>query len=214
MWCGYGSSCTTTSEAPLLTAWQTLARRYCASHPNVLGADLYNEPFSATWGVGSDSQRWDLAATRIGNALLAECPAWLVVVEGVGQHGGAWRSCNSNGGCWCAGASCLPPPLAVRPQEACRCKRVFCAATVSYALQPCLMRCNRVLYARAAGGARTCRATRRIRSCSPTTRSSSSLLTSTAAASSRTCPQVTSPQTCRAYGTRWVAARPPPVSGM
>ena len=43
LWCGWCSSCTTENEQPIFDAWRTLAQRYCASHPNVLGADLFNE---------------------------------------------------------------------------------------------------------------------------------------------------------------------------
>ena len=44
LWCGAAaSSCTEQSEQPLVDAWRTLATRYCASHPNVLGADLFQE---------------------------------------------------------------------------------------------------------------------------------------------------------------------------
>ena len=44
LWCGSASSCTAADEAPIRQAWETLAQRYCNSHPNVIGADLYNEP--------------------------------------------------------------------------------------------------------------------------------------------------------------------------
>ena len=41
LWCGGGgTSCTASSEEPLVSAWTRLAQRYCASHPNVIGADL------------------------------------------------------------------------------------------------------------------------------------------------------------------------------
>ena len=132
LWCGAASACNFEAEAPILLAWIKLARRYCSSHLNILGAgqlvasrsptllivplhqpihtwphasdlhctDLYNEPFSATWGVGDSTNRWDLAATRLGNAVLYECPRWMIVVEGVAQHGGSWSSCSQHGGCW------------------------------------------------------------------------------------------------------------------
>ena len=39
LWCGSNSgACTLEAEAPVLLAWVKLARRYCASHLNVLGA--------------------------------------------------------------------------------------------------------------------------------------------------------------------------------
>ena len=40
LWCGGGTSCTASSEEPLVSAWTRLAQRYCTSHPNVIGADL------------------------------------------------------------------------------------------------------------------------------------------------------------------------------
>jgi aryl-phospho-beta-D-glucosidase BglC (GH1 family) len=61
--------------------------------------DLRNRPFSASWGVGSAGSRWDLAATRLGNAILERCPHWLIVVEGVAQNGGGYGTCAPNG-CW------------------------------------------------------------------------------------------------------------------
>lgn len=101
LWCGYGETCTDESEAPLLQAWETLATRYCSSHPNVIAADLFNEPYLATWGVGEQGKRWDLAASRIGNAVLARCARWLIVVEGVGSHdGGGSSMCAPHGCSW------------------------------------------------------------------------------------------------------------------
>jgi len=99
LWCGWESSCTRESELPLFSAWEALASRYCDSHPNVVGADLFNEPYAATWGVGSVGTRWDLAAARLGNAVLDTCDRWLILVNGVGQHGGAYSSCAPHG-CW------------------------------------------------------------------------------------------------------------------
>jgi hypothetical protein len=46
--------------------------------------------------VGSADTRWDLAAARVGNAVLARCPRWLIIVEGVGSH----ASCAPYGCCW------------------------------------------------------------------------------------------------------------------
>ena len=68
-----------------MAAWQRLAERYCLTRSNVLGADLFNEPYAAGWGVGDAGTRWDLAAARMGDAVLDRCPHWLIVVEGVAQ---------------------------------------------------------------------------------------------------------------------------------
>ncbi len=67
-----------------LADWQAVARRY-RDRPAVIGADLRNEPrLGATWGdrLGAD-QDWASAAERGGEAVLAEAPDWLIVVEGV-----------------------------------------------------------------------------------------------------------------------------------
>ena len=44
-----------------------------------------NEPWGATWGDGDPSTDWSAYATRLGNIVLAECPRWLIFVEGVGN---------------------------------------------------------------------------------------------------------------------------------
>ena len=46
LWC-LAASCSTVTEAPLWRAWEVLAARFC-SHPNVIAADLFNEPYGAT----------------------------------------------------------------------------------------------------------------------------------------------------------------------
>jgi endoglucanase len=62
--------------------WQALARRY-HDRPNVIGADLKNEPHGdATWGTGGPTD-WQRAATRAGNAVTALAPDWLILVEGI-----------------------------------------------------------------------------------------------------------------------------------
>src|SRR4051794_19789666 len=63
-------------------AWRRLATRY-ADRPNVIGADLKNEPHGpATWGAGGPTD-WRRAAERAGRAIAAIAPHWLLVVEGV-----------------------------------------------------------------------------------------------------------------------------------
>lgn len=85
LWNGAG-----VSEASEIADWKTLATRY-ANTPTVVGADLFNEPHAdgtdpqgtgANWG-GGDARDWRLAAERIGNAILATNPNWLIIVEGV-----------------------------------------------------------------------------------------------------------------------------------
>ena len=90
-WCG-AAVCTAANEAYLVRAWTRLATEYC-SDPNVLIADLFNEPYGATWG------EWSAAAARIGDAVLAACPRWLIGVQGVGAGDG---ECQRYGGtsCW------------------------------------------------------------------------------------------------------------------
>lgn len=71
------------SEDAWVAAWRMLARRY-RDQRNVIGADLKNEPHGeATWGGGGPAD-WHRAAERAGDAVLAQAPNWLVVVEGIG----------------------------------------------------------------------------------------------------------------------------------
>jgi endoglucanase len=70
------------TEDDWVRAWEGLARRY-RGRPNVVGADLKNEPHGdATWGTGGPTD-WRRAATRAGNAVTAIAPNWLIVVEGI-----------------------------------------------------------------------------------------------------------------------------------
>lgn len=62
--------------------WKTLARRYKAQ-PNVVAVDLRNELRSgAQWGGSDPVLDWHAAAERGGNAILAENPSLLIMVEG------------------------------------------------------------------------------------------------------------------------------------
>ena len=65
--------------------WGEVAARFCAAF-NVFGVDLMNEPYSAHWGDGSAAD-WRAGSTSIGNAVLAACPRWLVVVQGTSNPG-------------------------------------------------------------------------------------------------------------------------------
>ena len=94
LWCDSTTACDATNEAPIFDAWATLANRFCSKHLNVIGADLFNEPYLGTWGTGNADTDWDSAATRLGNAVLSRCNRWLVMVEGAsGSH------CEPHG-CW------------------------------------------------------------------------------------------------------------------
>ena len=76
------------SEADMTKNWEMLADRY-ADNTSVIGADLHNEPHAAaTWGTGAATD-WDAAAERIGDAVLAHAPNWLIFVEGIGGYNGS-----------------------------------------------------------------------------------------------------------------------------
>lgn len=105
------------SEASMIADWQLLAQRY-ANNSTVVGADLFNEPHAegtdpaatgACWGCGVTARDWRLAAERIGNAVLATNPNWLIIVEGVSCLSGGvanawdnvpdpWQNCDWWGG--------------------------------------------------------------------------------------------------------------------
>ncbi len=71
-----------------LDDWRLLAGRY-ADRPNVIGADLYNEPHDdACWGCGDPAVDWHLAAEQGGDAIHEINPNWLIFVEGVEQVDG------------------------------------------------------------------------------------------------------------------------------
>ncbi|MBO9599721.1 MAG: glycoside hydrolase family 5 protein, partial [Cohnella sp.] len=90
------------SEQRWIDDWVMLATRY-ANNPTVIGADLHNEPHgTATWGTGSLTTDWRLAAERAGNAILAANPNWLIIVEGIqqnvqGESGTYWWGGNLKG---------------------------------------------------------------------------------------------------------------------
>lgn len=98
LWYGDGFT-----EADWINTWKMLAVRY-KNQPNVIGADLKNEPHGrASWGTNDQATDWRLAAERAGNAILAINPNWLIVVEGVqnnvpGQQlSGHWYGGNLEG---------------------------------------------------------------------------------------------------------------------
>jgi hypothetical protein len=83
------------NEADWINAWTTIAQRYLNNRV-VIGADLVNEPYNATWGDGNPNSDLCGAHTRCGNAILAVNPNWLIFCEGIyetlnfGQNNGGW----------------------------------------------------------------------------------------------------------------------------
>ncbi|WP_297514510.1 cellulase family glycosylhydrolase [Thermococcus sp.] len=82
------------SEEDYINTWIKVAQMF-GKYWNVIGADLKNEPHSvsqapyaytdgksATWGMGNNATDWNLAAERIGKAILNVAPHWLIFVEG------------------------------------------------------------------------------------------------------------------------------------
>ncbi|BDI34548.1 endoglucanase [Capsulimonas corticalis] len=76
------------SEQRWISDWQMLAGRY-HGNDTVIGCDLHNEPHSpSTWGDGSQTTDWRLAAQRCGDAIQAINPHLLIFVEGIEQFNG------------------------------------------------------------------------------------------------------------------------------
>jgi endoglucanase len=73
------------STADWIADWVMLAKRY-RGNDTVIGFDLQNEPYQATWGTNDPSTDWRLAATHAGDAVLQANPYLLVFVEGIGQY--------------------------------------------------------------------------------------------------------------------------------
>jgi len=57
LWCNgesvVASGCSRENERPIHKAWRILATRYCSA-PNVILADVFNEPHSASWDAWRD----------------------------------------------------------------------------------------------------------------------------------------------------------------
>jgi endoglucanase len=79
------------SEEDFINVWKKVAEEF-RNYPNVIGADLKNEPHSegtgdslyyngATWHFNNKTD-WNLAAERIGKEILKIAPNWLIFVEG------------------------------------------------------------------------------------------------------------------------------------
>ena len=73
------------SERDFAAAWRTMATRF-GQRPNVIGADVKNEPHGeATWGDGSQTD-WRREAEKVGDEIHQIAPKWLIVVEGIEGH--------------------------------------------------------------------------------------------------------------------------------
>ncbi len=76
------------SEQTWIDDWVMLGKRY-KNNPTVVGFDLDNEPHGkgsdngSTWAAGNPATDWNVAAQKCGNAILAENPDVLIIIEGV-----------------------------------------------------------------------------------------------------------------------------------
>ena len=69
-------------ESKWIADWKMLAERY-ATHHNVVGFDLHEEPHDVAWADGNPSTDWRAAAEKAGNEILAVNAKLLIVVQGV-----------------------------------------------------------------------------------------------------------------------------------
>ena len=79
--------------ARLEEAWRTLARHFCG-HWNVFAADLFNEPWGASFGDGDSKRDWARYSGHLGSLVLQECPRWLIFVEGIGTGSAGAAFCD------------------------------------------------------------------------------------------------------------------------
>lgn len=83
------------TEEDLLQMWKKLAHEFSEDW-NILGCDLYNEPWNATWNDDKeDVNNWRNAVEKIGNEIHSITPSWLLFIEGVGNRAG-----NVSSGCF------------------------------------------------------------------------------------------------------------------
>ena len=87
----------TLPEELALRSWQRVAHSLCPLS-NVIGADLFEAPYKASWGLDDPRTDWNSAAERLGNRVLELCPRWLVFVQGVGEEPGAGEGQDTAGG--------------------------------------------------------------------------------------------------------------------
>lgn len=71
------------TEEQYIADWVFLAEKF-GKYPNVIGADIKNEPHDeASWGTGDDKTDFRLFAEKVGKAILEVAPHWLIFIEGV-----------------------------------------------------------------------------------------------------------------------------------
>jgi aryl-phospho-beta-D-glucosidase BglC (GH1 family) len=110
------------SEEKWIADWVMLAKRYKGNNA-VVAFDLDNEPHGTTaeggaqWGTAGKD--WKVAAQKCGNAILAENPDVLIVVEGVQQVGsdGYWWGGNLIGAKTAPIVLSKPDKLVYSPHE-------------------------------------------------------------------------------------------------
>lgn len=71
------------SQDDFLQAVGIISKELCGpNYWNIIGLDLKNEPYKATWGTGTDSD-FVVGSEKIAKVMLENCPRWLAFVEGV-----------------------------------------------------------------------------------------------------------------------------------
>lgn len=70
-------------EIRLKRAWEKLCKRL-GDEWNIMGADLFNEPWDALWGNANKTEDWKAAAEELGDQIHEECPSWTLFIQGVG----------------------------------------------------------------------------------------------------------------------------------
>eukprot|EP00486_Rosalina_sp_Unknown_P005941 CAMPEP_0201564330 /NCGR_PEP_ID=MMETSP0190_2-20130828/2547_1 /ASSEMBLY_ACC=CAM_ASM_000263 /TAXON_ID=37353 /ORGANISM="Rosalina sp." /LENGTH=389 /DNA_ID=CAMNT_0047980365 /DNA_START=40 /DNA_END=1209 /DNA_ORIENTATION=+ len=69
-------------QATTLKAWNMMVERY-KDQWNVVAADVFNEPFDATWGTGDASTDFNTWCETVGNDMHSNGVDWLIMCEGV-----------------------------------------------------------------------------------------------------------------------------------
>ncbi|KAF0685177.1 Aste57867_22879 [Aphanomyces stellatus] len=70
-------------ESMVVAAIHALSAAFCTSdYWNVLGVDLKNEPFGASWTTNATNRSWHEAVDTLGSAVVTACPQWLAFVQG------------------------------------------------------------------------------------------------------------------------------------
>lgn len=75
----------TMPEERLFTVWKQLCQ-HVGEEWNVLGADVFNEPWDSLWNSSDKSVDWKQASERVGNLIHENCPSWTIFIEGVGER--------------------------------------------------------------------------------------------------------------------------------